>query len=207
MRAMLTILTLLTLTLTLTVSGSMCPLEPITPSEASSLYAEGSISNGGTVNGVLFMGSSNIVGVVGNSTGYGSTASSFVGKGAITYADTLSFVDSLSRETGLSIGSGRAIYEESAAYDYVTDTPSCEVAYSSTGINIVSGQFASDMYILPAGTNLMQHNAAVSGTGSFSAGSGYSFMTNESYSRSSDRVFAIGDLKFARQVSFKSVKS
>jgi hypothetical protein len=196
----------------------MCPFDPIEPSEAAQTYAEGSISNGGIVNGLLFLEAFQVTGITGNMTGYTSANKYLVGSGReLAYADTMStMLDTLKTETGISLNGGRATYGESAMYSYATPNvngtddyePFCEQAMTSAAFSITNGQYAStiDMTNLVS-TNVLSHSMAIEGTGMFSASSGYGLMQNTSVMFNGDKLTAIGDMKFAREVIFKSIKS
>lgn len=190
-------------------AASMCPLDPIEPSEAAAMFAEGSISNGGIVNGVLFLDAFQVAGTMGNVTGVTSANKYLVGSGReIAYADTTStMLDTLKTETGISLSGGKLTYGESAMYDIATNQ-TCERAISSAGFSITNGQYASavDMTNLVS-TNVLSHSMAIEGTGTFSASSGYGLMQNTTVMFNGDKLTAIGDMKFAREVFFKSIKS
>lgn len=215
---LMTILMLSTFLISAACAAYMCPLDPLNPSETVKTYAEGTISNGGIVNGVLFLDSSQVTGVSGNVTGYTSANKNIVGSGKeLAYTDTTSTTaDSIKTETGILISGGRATYSESAMYSYTTPdvnntsdyTPFCEHAISSTMFSIANGQYVSSIDVIGmVSTNALSHSMAIEGTGTFSASSGYGLMQNTTSMFTRDKLTAIGNMKFGREVTFKSIKS
>lgn len=195
---------------------NICPFDPISPTEAATTFSEGTISNGGIVNGILFLDAYQSTGITGNVTGYASSVKSLVGSGSeIAYADTTSTDPNLLKiETGISLTGGRLTYGESSMYSYATPNitndeyePFCEQAISGVWFSITNGQYASnvDMNNMIS-TNIFTHDTAIEGTGTFTAYSGYGIMQKESFMFNGDRLTAIGNMSFARNVHFKSIK-
>lgn len=194
------------------MASPVCPWEPLKPSELGFTSITGQLSNGGTVNGVLFMGSSTLSGEVGNTTGYVSTSKDVLGKAQeITYAGTESL--GYTSETAFIVSSGSLNFKESGMLSYSsTENPMyCEDAYTNVEVHLSDGQFASTMNV-QSPVSLINHNSAVEGTGSFSGQSAYSLLegsnrTISSYTKLQDHVLAIGEINFGREVLYKSVKS
>jgi hypothetical protein len=197
-------------------TAGICPFDPLTPNEVSIGSLSGSVANGGSVNGTIFLSSGSVEGVNGEITGYISETRDLLGKGTILYADT-SALNGFTGETGVSLDSGALSYSESAMYSFATPDPNCSEtstytpfcvdALSDTKIYMNTGEYASTVNLLGTST-LLNHNSAMAGDGSYQASSAFKFMegcngTVQKYSQSSDKVTLIGDITFGRQVNFK----
>ena len=147
------------------MASPVCPWEPLKPSELGFTSITGQLLNGGTVDGVLFMGSSTLSGEVGNTTGYVSTSKDVLGKAQeITYAGTESL--GYTSETAFIVSSGSLNFKESGMLSYSsTENPMyCEDAYTNVEVHLSDGQFASTMNVQSPVT-LISHNSAVEGIG------------------------------------------
>lgn len=195
-------------------AASICPF-PTAPSELQQNYAEGSVLNGGMVNGALFVSQGTLATVMGNVTGYSSTEKDVLASAQeILYTDDYSFSsDMFSSESGISVTGGGASYSESGMYDYVRSVNPmyCERAFSGVDVKLTEGAFGSALNMTGMSTSILNHDSAIQGTGSFSGTAYYSLMEgmNKTVSGTEsmyDRVSMVGAFEFAREVKFKSIK-
>jgi hypothetical protein len=204
---------------------TICPFDPIDPSEAMHTSFEGLITNGGIVSGFMFGTTEHVSGINETElTGYISSGKDLIGKGTdIKYANEFGVTgDTVTSTTGVSLDRGRVNFGESTLLSYATQSnvmndnstyiPFCEHMYSGMDVMLTSGTFGSTINTLGGGsTNLLQHDAAVSGIGSFSGVASYGLMqgnvtaSNTMFTR--DTIHLIGNMEFGRTVSFKSVKA
>ena len=210
--------------LVLAVSAStICPLDPLVPSEASASNMNFSISQGGSTNNLFVSSSSSYSGEVGDVTGYVSSSTNILG-----IAGTISFASERNSDTGVygsttgvDLSVGRLLGSESVMLDYATPNascnenttyvPFCEYAKSNYKVDLTEGGFGSTISTLSfISTNKLTHQSAVQGSGSYSAGSAIGQIsgcngTVSKFQFSSDSVSLTGSrIEFGRVVEFLS---
>lgn len=196
-------------------AATICPFPTLKPTELQHVSFDGSILNGGVVNGALFVSQSTLATVSGNVTGYMSTEKDALASAEeILYSDEYSFgSDLFASESGISITNGGGTYQESGMYDYSNkiNPMYCERAFSEVKMSITDGAFGSTLNMTGMSTSILNHNSAIQGTGSFSGNAYYNIMEGYNQTISGtlsgyDRVSMVGTMEFARNVHFKSIK-
>ena len=212
--------------LVLTVSATtICPLDPLVPSEASASNMNFSISQGGSTNNFFVAHSSELSGEIGDVTGYVSSSTNILG-----FAGTISFASEKGSDTGaygsttgVDLSGGRLVGSESVMLSYLTPNgscdenstyvPFCEYAKSNYNVDLTEGGFGSTISTLSfISTNKLTHQSAVQGSGTYSAGSAIGQIsgcnsTISKYQFSSDGVSLTGSkIEFGRVVQFLSTR-
>lgn len=212
--------------LVLSVSAAtICPLDPITPSEASATNTNFSITQGGSTNNVLFSSSNEISGISGEVTGYTSTSTDILGvAGNINFASEKgSDSGAYQSTTGVDLTGGRLIGSESVMMAYLTPVaactenttyvPFCEYAESNYKADLTEGGFGSTISTMSfISMNKLTHQSAVQGSGTYSAASAIGSVsgcngTISKYQFSSDAISLTGSkIEFGRVVQFLSTR-
>jgi hypothetical protein len=212
--------------LVFTVSAvTLCPLDPLVPSEASVSNMNYNISQGGSTNNVFVAHSSDLSGEIGDVTGYVSSNTNILGvAGSIEFASEKgSDSGTYGSTTGVDLTGGRLIGSESVMMSYLTPNgscdenstyvPFCEYVKSDYKVDLTEGGFGSTISSMAfISTNKLTHQSVVQGSGTYSAGSAIGLMSGcngsvSKYQFSSDGVSLTGSrIEFGRVVQFLSTR-